>query len=52
MFKEYQAYPLITKQRLFYETMEEVLPNLKVIVTDGKTQTQQLLPLERFNSAE
>ena len=51
MFKEYQAYPLITKQRLFYETMEEVLPKLKVIITDGKTQTQQLLPLERFNSS-
>ena len=46
MYNEYRAYPLITRQRLFYETMEEVLPGLKVIITDGKTQ--QLMPLEKF----
>lgn len=46
IYKEYQAYPLITKQRLFYETMEALLPNMKVIITDGKTQ--QLMPLGKF----
>ena len=46
MYKEYQAYPLITRQRLLYEAMEEALPGLKVIITDGRTQ--QLLPLEKF----
>ena len=46
MYNEYQAYPLITRQRLLYEAMEESLPDLKVIITDGKTQ--QLLPLEKF----
>ena len=50
MFNEYQAYPLITKQRLFYETMEDVLPGLKAIVTDGNTQ--QLLPVEKFTGGE
>ena len=46
MYKEYQAYPLITRQRLLYEAMEETLPRMKVIITDGRTQ--QLLPLEKF----
>ncbi len=46
MYNEYQNYPLITKQRLFYEYMEDVLPDLKVIVTDGNTQ--ELLPLQSF----
>ncbi|MCR4817466.1 MAG: FtsH protease activity modulator HflK [Fretibacterium sp.] len=46
MYKEYQAYPLITRQRLLYEAMEETLPDLKVIITDGRTQ--QLIPLEKF----
>ena len=46
MYEEYQNYPAITRKRLFYEAMEEILPNLKVIVTDGSTQ--QVLPLENF----
>ena len=49
MYEEYQKFPLITKKRMFYETMEEVLPDLKIIVTDGNTQT--LMPLESFNAA-
>ncbi len=31
-YEEYKNYPLITKQRMFYETMQEVMPNLKVII--------------------
>lgn len=46
MYEEYSKYPLITKKRLFYETMEELLPDLKVIITDGDTET--MLPLESF----
>lgn len=45
-YEEYKNYPLITKRRLFYEKMEEVLPNLKVVITDGNTET--MLPLESF----
>lgn len=48
MFEEYKNYPLITKKRLFYEAMEELLPKLKVIITDGDTQT--MLPLDDFSS--
>lgn len=46
MFEEYKAYPLITKQRLFYETLEEILPSAKIIITDG--ESQKLLPVDKF----
>lgn len=48
MYEQYSNNPLITKQRIFYETMEDVLPDLKVIITDGSTQT--MLPLESFST--
>ncbi len=50
LYQEYSKYPLITKKRMFYEAMEEILPDLKVIInsSDG---TQTLLPLEPFTSA-
>ena len=47
MFDEYKAYPLITKQRLFYETIEQILPDAKVIITDGTSQN--LLPVDKFS---
>ncbi|MBQ9250547.1 MAG: FtsH protease activity modulator HflK [Oscillospiraceae bacterium] len=46
MFDQYILNPLITKQRMFYETMEQLLPGMKVIITDGDTQT--MLPLDSF----
>ena len=46
MYEQYKLNPLITKQRIFYETMEELLPGVKVIITDGETET--MLPLESF----
>ena len=49
MYSEYEKYPLITKQRLFYETMEELLPGTKVIITDGNTST--VLPLDSFTTS-
>lgn len=48
-YAEYIKYPLITKKRMFYETMEEVLPELKVIIDSG-SGTQTMLPLEPFAS--
>ena len=53
MYNEYVKYPLITKKRMFYETMEEVLPSLKVII-NGSDGTQTVLPLDSFvnNSGE
>jgi len=46
MFAQYEQYPLITKQRLYYEAIEEALPGTKVIITDGNTQ--EVLPIESF----
>lgn len=53
MYDEYVKYPLITKKRMFYETLEEVLPSLKVII-NGSDGTQTVLPLDSFvnNSRE
>lgn len=48
MYAEYTKYPLITKQRMFYETMEEILPGLKLYIVDDNG-TQKLLPLENFS---
>lgn len=46
IYDQYKKYPLITKKRMFYETMEDLLPKLKVIITDGDTQT--MYPLDSF----
>ena len=48
LFSEYQKYPLITKQRLFYEAMETILPGMKLYVLDADTGVQTALPLEQF----
>lgn len=47
MYAEYIKNPLITKQRILYETMEDVLPGAKLIIDDGGTQ--KILPLEPFS---
>ena len=48
LYEEYVKFPLITKERMFYEAMEEVLPGMNIYITDGSTQT--LLPLESFST--
>ncbi|HHT98383.1 MAG TPA: protease modulator HflK, partial [Clostridiales bacterium] len=49
MYTEYIKNPLITKRRMFYETMEELLPSLKIIIGSDETSVQTLLPIEPFN---
>lgn len=39
MYEEYSKYPLITKQRMYYEAMEDVLPGMRVIITDDAGNT-------------
>ena len=46
IYNEYKKYPLITKQRMFYEAMEELLPDLKVIIDGSESGTEKILPLE------
>ena len=44
IFTEYQKYPQVTKRRMFFETMEDVLPDLEVIISDGNVT--QYLPID------
>ncbi|HHV11448.1 MAG TPA: FtsH protease activity modulator HflK [Clostridiales bacterium] len=48
MYQEYAKYPLITKKRMFYETMEDILPSLKVVIDSKDSNVQQLLPLDKL----
>ena len=49
MYEEYVKNPTITKQRMFYEAMEEVLPDLEVIIDSSNGDgVQKMLPLEPF----
>ena len=50
MYEEYIKNPTVTKQRMFYETMEDVLPSMKVYIVD-ESGTQKMLPLDSFTSA-
>ena len=51
MFAEYQKNPLMTRQRMFYETMERVLPEMKIVIDNGDGSTSKVLPLESFVAA-
>lgn len=47
MYQEYIKNPEVTRKRMFYETMEDVLPKMKVII-DGTDKTSTILPLDSF----
>ena len=51
MYEEYIKNPTITKQRMFYEAMEEVLPDLELII-DSSNGVQKILPLDSFFGTE
>ena len=55
-YAEYTKYPLITRQRMFYEAMENILPNVKIIINndeEGTTQRMYLGDLDgSFGEAE
>ena len=47
MYEEYEKNPVVTKQRMFFEAMEEVLPEMKVVIDHGNG-VQKVLPLDSF----
>ncbi len=49
MYEEYAKNPEVTRRRMFYETMEDVLPRMKVII-DGTDGTETILPLDSFTA--
>lgn len=48
MYEEYIKNPEITKKRMFFEAMEEVLPDLKVIIESPNSDVQTIYPVESF----
>lgn len=51
MCAEYQNNPEMSRLRIYYETMEQLMPDMKIIIDSGTGGTQMLLPLEQFVSA-
>ncbi len=50
MYEEYVKNPTITRQRMFFEAMEEVLPDLKVIIESPDGDMQTIYPIDSFVS--
>ena len=50
LYEEYVKFPDITKQRMFYEAMEEILPFLEVIIDSEDGSVQKLMPLGSFSN--
>ena len=48
MYEEYKKNPAITKERMYYEAMEDVLPGVKLVIDSGDG-VEKLLPLESFS---
>jgi membrane protease subunit HflK len=46
MYAEYAQNPGITRSRMYYETISEVLPDVKLYINSGNSNIQPLLPLE------
>jgi len=44
-YREYMNYPLITKQRMFYEAMEDVLPKLTLVIDSGNGEISKYYPI-------
>ena len=52
MYEEYIKNPTITRQRMFYEAMEEILPELKVIIESPSGDVEMIYPVESFTGNE
>ncbi len=52
MYQEYAKYPEVTKKRMFYEAMENILPDVKVVIQSKDGNMNTILPLDSFVSEE
>ena len=50
-YEEYRKNPEITKERMYYEAMETVLPDVKLVIDSGDG-VEKVLPLEKFSGGE
>jgi membrane protease subunit HflK len=47
MYEEYQRNPEITRSRMYYEAISQILPDVKLYInTSGSDDVQMLLPLD------
>ena len=51
-YAEYVNYPYITKQRMFLEAMEDVLPEVKVIIDNGDGSVNKYYPITDLQQDE
>ena len=49
MYSQYALNPLITRERMFYEAMEQIMPDIRVFINTTQNDTSMLLPLDNFN---
>lgn len=53
LFEEYSKYPEITRQRLYYEMVTKVFPDVKVYIMGSSTSdVSTMLPLDDFGGGE
>ncbi|MCL2124692.1 MAG: FtsH protease activity modulator HflK [Oscillospiraceae bacterium] len=48
MYAQYTLNPLITRERMFYEAMEQLMPGIRVYINTTENETSMLLPLDSF----
>ena len=53
MYKEYELNPAITRSRMYYETVSQVLPGVRVYINTGDgSNVEMFLPLESLTEGE
>lgn len=52
MYEEYIKNPAVTRQRMFYEAMEDVLPGLKILIESSGSNVQTVYPLDSFTGTQ
>ena len=52
MYEEYKNDPEITRSRMYYEAISELLPGVKVYIDASEGSVQTVLPLESFVDAQ
>lgn len=50
LYEEYARFPEITKQRLFYEMIAKVFPDMKIIILGDDGAVEKVLPLDSFTA--
>jgi membrane protease subunit HflK len=52
MYSEYTLNPQITRSRMYYEAVSEILPDVKLYLDVSEGGIQKLLPIENFASVQ